>query len=46
MEMRITLEVFIARLKNLRLANDEGPHFHPHSILRGLKKLNVIFDPV
>jgi len=45
MEMRITLEVFIARLKNLRLADDEGPQFHPHSILRGLKKLNVKFDP-
>jgi cytochrome P450 len=45
MEMRITLEVFTKRLKNLRLANDEGPEFHPHSILRGLKKLNVKFDP-
>lgn len=45
MEMRITLETFIARLKNLRLADAEGPQFHPHSILRGLKKLNVKFDP-
>jgi cytochrome P450 len=45
MEMRIALEVFIARLKNLRLADVEGPHFHPHSILRGLKKLNIKFDP-
>jgi cytochrome P450 len=45
MEMRITLETFIARLKNLRLADADGPHFHPHSILRGLKKLNVKFDP-
>jgi len=45
MEMRITLEVFVSRLNNLRLANNDGPHFHPHSILRGLSKLNVQFDP-
>ena len=45
MEMRITLEVFVSRLNNLRLTNNDGPHFHPHSILRGLSKLNVQFDP-
>jgi cytochrome P450 len=45
MEMRITLEAFTTRLKNLRLADDSGPHYHPHSILRGLKHLNVKFDP-
>jgi len=45
MEMRITLEVFIARLKNLRLDPKNELHFHAHSILRGLKHLHVLFDP-
>jgi cytochrome P450 len=45
MELRISLEVFVARLKNLRLADSLGPHFNAHSILRGLSKLDVEFDP-
>jgi len=45
MEMRITLEVFIARLKNLRLDPKNEFRFHAHSVLRGLKQLHVQFDP-
>jgi cytochrome P450 len=45
MEMRITLEVFVARLKNLRLAPQNDFRFQAHSILRGLKQLHVQFDP-
>jgi cytochrome P450 len=45
MEMRITLEVFAARLKNLRLAPHNEFHFHANSVLRGLKQLHVQFDP-
>jgi cytochrome P450 len=44
MEMRITLEVFVARLKNLRLDPKNEFRFHAHSILRGLKQLHVLFD--
>jgi cytochrome P450 len=45
MEMRITLEVFIARLKNLRLDPNSECRFQPNSVLRGLKQLRVQFDP-
>ena len=45
MELRITLEVFLARLKNLRLAPQEI-RFQANSVLRGLKHLKVQFDPL
>jgi len=45
MEMRITLEVFTARLKNLRLDPKNEFRFQANSILRGLKQLYVQFDP-
>jgi len=45
MEMRITLEVFIARLKNLRLDPKNEFRFQANSVLRGLKQLHVLFDP-
>jgi cytochrome P450 len=45
MELRITLEVFLARLKNLRLAPQGEIRFQANSVLRGLKHLRVQFDP-
>jgi cytochrome P450 len=45
MEMRITLEVFTTRLKNLRLDPKNDFDFQANSILRGLKQLHVLFDP-
>jgi cytochrome P450 len=45
MEMRITLEVFVDRLKHLRLDPSNEFHFHANSVLRGLKQLHVQFDP-
>jgi cytochrome P450 len=45
MEMRITLEAFIAGLQNLRLSPTNNFRFQDNSVLRGLKQLNVLFDP-
>jgi len=45
MEMRLTLEVFTTRLKNLRLDPKNDFDFQANSILRGLKQLHVLFDP-
>jgi cytochrome P450 len=45
MEMRITLEVFMSRLKNLRLAPKNESRFKANSVLRGLDQLHVQFDP-
>jgi cytochrome P450 len=43
LEMRITLELFVARLKDLRLAPGHVPHFHAHPVLRGIDHLPVLF---
>ncbi|HLY54256.1 MAG TPA: cytochrome P450 [Stellaceae bacterium] len=45
MEMRITLELFLARLKNLRLSAKNEFRYHAHPILRGIEHLHVEFDP-
>jgi len=44
-EARITLEVVLERLKNLRLdPNTDGYTYKPNRILRGLKHLPILFD--
>jgi cytochrome P450 len=45
MEMRLTLEVFLARLRNLRLSPGNEIRYHAHPILRGVEHLYVQFDP-
>jgi cytochrome P450 len=44
LEMKITLELLISRLQNLRLAPEAAPHFHAHPVLRGIDHLPVEFD--
>jgi cytochrome P450 len=44
MEMRITLEVFLARLHNLRLSPKNEYRYLAHPILRGVEHLHVEFD--
>ena len=45
MELRITLETFIARLRNLRLKPDEPVRYNAHPVMRGLESLVVQFEP-
>lgn len=45
MELRITLETFVARLRNLRLKPGEPVRFNAHAVMRGLEKLVVQFEP-
>ena len=44
MEMRISLEVFVERLKSLRLSPKNEFRYHAHPILRGIEHLHVEFD--
>jgi cytochrome P450 len=43
LEIRITLELLVARLEDLRLAPGHVPHFHAHPVLRGIDHLPVLF---
>ena len=45
MELRITLETFLARLGNLRLKPGAPIRFNSHPVMRGLSELRVEFDP-
>jgi cytochrome P450 len=44
LEMKITLETFLARLHNLRLSENNEYRYHAHPILRGVEHLHVEFD--
>lgn len=45
LELRITLETFVARLGNLRLKPGAPVRFIAHPVMRGLEALWVEFDP-
>jgi len=45
-EARVGLGMILDRLPNLRLAEGNDFAHHPSMLLRGLKKLNLEFDPV
>jgi cytochrome P450 len=44
MEMRITLETFLRRLKNVRLKPGAPIRFNSHPLMRGLEALHLQFD--
>ena len=45
-ETRIGIEMLLNRLPNLRLAAGNDFSHHPNMLLRGLKRLDLEFDPV
>jgi cytochrome P450 len=45
-EGRIALETLLDRLPHLRLARGQLIEHHPHFLLRGLRRLEMEWDPI